>query len=152
MESVQKPTVKKLNVILERTFDAEKGFAKAAQDCKSRSLARWFNDRALDRSRFAQELKSEIHSLGGENIDTGSLKGDVHRAWMDIKALFSGDDNEAVLDEVLKGEKSALREYEEILKEGGLPATTEAMLNSQMAQIDYGLVLLSSLKELEFGK
>jgi uncharacterized protein (TIGR02284 family) len=152
MESVQKPTVKKLNVILERTFDAEKGFAKAAQDCKARSLARWFNDRALDRSRFAQELKSEIHSLGGENIDTGSLKGDVHRAWMDIKALFSGDDNEAVLDEVLKGEKSALREYEEILKEGGLPATTEAMLNSQMAQIDYGLVLLSSLKELEFGK
>lgn len=152
MESLENPVVKKLNVILERTYDAEKGFAKAAQDCKARSLARWFNDRAVDRSRFAQELKTEIHSLGGENIDTGSFRGDAHRAWMDIKALFSGDNNEAMLDEVLKGEKSALREYEEILRGGALPPSTESILSSQMAQIDYGLVLLSSLKDLEFGK
>ncbi|MCG2462465.1 PA2169 family four-helix-bundle protein [Flavobacteriaceae bacterium F89] len=152
MESKDKQTVKKLNIILERTYDAEQGFAKAAQECKAKSLARWFNDRAVDRSRFAEELKKEIHSMGGENTDKGSLRGDVHRTWMDIKALFAHDNDEAMLDEVLKGEKSALKDYEEILNLGDLPRTATAMLTSQMAQIDYGLVMLSSLKELEFGK
>ena len=148
MESREKYTVKKLNAILERTYDAEQGFAKAAQGCKAKSLASWFNDRALDRSLFAEELKKEIQAMGGKKTNMGSFRGGAHRAWMDIKALFSYDNNEAMIDEVLKGEKSALKEYEEILSEEGLPKTTIAILTSQKTKIDHGLILLSSLKEV----
>lgn len=148
----QKEVGKRLNAILQKTYDAEKGFGKAAERCKIRSLATWFNDRALDRHRFAIELKREITAFGEQAEDHGSLAGEAHRAWMDVKALFSSDSDEAMLKEAIRGEKAALEEYQEVLRESNLPKSSEAMLTAQMSQIDYGLVLIMSTKDLDFDR
>ncbi|WP_339709152.1 PA2169 family four-helix-bundle protein [uncultured Kriegella sp.] len=152
MEKYTEVIGRKLNAILEKTYDAEKGFGKAAENCEVRSLATWFNERALDRHRFINELKREINAFGEGYKDNGTLAGDAHRTWMDIKSLFSKDHAEAMLEEAIRGEKVALEEYKEVLKEKDLPRSTIALLTSQMAQIDYGLALIMGVKDLDYEK
>lgn len=84
----------KLNALLEKTYDAEKGFKKAAENTDHQQLKSFFQSKAQQRYDFGHELKDEIKSFGQE-IDKGdSLTGKAHRAWMDVKALFSFDDAE----------------------------------------------------------
>jgi uncharacterized protein (TIGR02284 family) len=137
---------KKLNELLEKTYDAEKGFKKAADNTENVSLKSFFESKSQQRYDFGHELKTEIKSFGQE-IDKGdSLAGKAHRAWMDVKALFSADDAEAMLEEAIRGEKAAIEEYNDVLEETSLPSTTAAILRSQKDAIENGL---SNIKMLE---
>ena len=136
----------KLNNLLEKTYDAEKGFKKAAENVENKALKSYFNLKAQERYNFGHELKSEIKSFN-QNIDKGgSLTGDAHRAWMDIKALFALDDEESMLEEAIRGEKTAIKEYEEVINDTSLPQTTKSILTSQKTKIENGL---NSIKKLE---
>jgi uncharacterized protein (TIGR02284 family) len=143
---------KRLNAILQKTYDAEKGFDKAAENCTAKSLATWFAERALDRHRFANEIKREISNFGEDYEKSGSIAGGAHRAWMDVKALFAADNDEAMLEEAIRGEKAALEEYQDALKEQDLPRSVFTLLTSQMAQIDYGLALIMMTKDLDYER
>lgn len=136
----------KLNELLEKTYDAEKGYKKAAENTENEQLKSFFDSKASQRYDFGHELKAEIKSFGQE-IDKGdSITSKAHRAWMDVKALFSSDSAEAMLEEAIRGEKAAIEEYEEVLKETSLPSTTATILRSQKEAIQNGL---SNIKMLE---
>lgn len=138
----------KLNDILEKTYDAEKGFKKAANNTDNLALKNYFENKANQRYDFGHELKNEIAGFG-QKVDKGdSLTGKAHRAWMDIKALFSSDDAEAMLEEAIKGEKAALDEYKDVLKETSLPSSTSALLTSQKNTIENGLSNIKTLEDL----
>ncbi|SNR59577.1 conserved hypothetical protein [Maribacter sedimenticola] len=139
----------KLNALLEKTYDAEKGFKKAAENTEHMQLKSFFQSKAQQRYDFGHELKSEIKSFGQE-IDKGdSFTGKAHRAWMDVKALFSLDDEESMLEEAIRGEKAALEEYEEVLKDTSLPSTTSTVLRSQKQAIENGLANIRMLEDLK---
>lgn len=137
---------KKLNELLEKNYDAEKGYKLAAEKVKNQQLQSFFSKRAQERYDFGHELKSEIKNFG-EDPDKGtSVKGDVHRSWMNLKATLSGDKDEAVLEEAVRGEKAAVEEYEEILKEPEIPASTGNILMKQKNAI---IASLNEVKTLE---
>lgn len=138
----------RLNGILEKNADAEKGFGNAANNTDNRVLAVYFNEKALQRRGFREELKREIVSFGEEYDNSGSATGTVHRAWMDIKSFF-GSSDEALLEESIRGEKAAVEEYADVLKETDLPASTAIVLRNQMLKIESGLALIKNLKDLE---
>ena len=102
---------KKLNELLEKTYDAEKGFKKAAENVEHTALKTYFNQKAQERYNFGHELKSEIKAFNQDVDKGGSLTGKAHRAWMDVKSLFSSNDEESMLEEAIRGEKSAIEEY-----------------------------------------
>lgn len=136
----------KLNTLLERTYDAEKGFKKAAENVKDVNLKSYFERKAQERYDFGHQLKSEIKSFGQDTEKGGSVAGAAHRAWMDVKALFSSDDEESMLEESIRGEEKALSDYDDILNETSLPLSTKNILEEQRAQIAAGL---SNIKQLE---
>ncbi|QFZ53971.1 PA2169 family four-helix-bundle protein [Oceanihabitans sp. IOP_32] len=138
----------KLNDLLEKTFDAEKGFKKAADHVDNKALKSYFEQKAQERYDFGHEIKTEIKALGQEADKSGSLTGTAHRAWMDIKALFSDDDEESMLEEAIRGEKAAVEEYNEIIKETTLPISTKSILESQKNKIESGLNRLKTLEDL----
>lgn len=138
----------KLNSLLEKTYDAEKGFQKAADNVDNVALKNFFTRKAQERYDFGHELKSEIRSFNQEVDKGGSLTGSAHRAWMDIKALFSTDDEESMLEEAIRGEKSAVSEYNEVLNETSLPASTKSLLASQKNKIESGLSQIRTLEDL----
>lgn len=137
MSVFEKNTEEKLNGLLARAYDAEQGFTKAANQVESKALQRLFEQKANERNQFKAELEHELTAKGMDVTKyTGSFKGAVHRAWMDTKALFSNEDEEAMLEEVRNGEKVALEDYEDVLKETTLPASTINVLTNQKNKIE----------------
>ena len=139
---------KKLNDLLEKTYDAEKGFKKAAENVDHAALKNYFNNKAQERYNFGHELKSEIKAFNQDVDKGGSLAGQAHRAWMDVKSLFSSDDEESMLEEAIRGEKAAIDEYQDVLNETSLPSSTKSILTSQKSTIENGLSNIKSLEDL----
>ncbi|MDY7396630.1 PA2169 family four-helix-bundle protein [Aureibaculum sp. 2210JD6-5] len=139
----------KLNDILEKNYDAEKGFKKAADNAKNEALKSYFKNRAQERGNFKSELKSEIASYGQKFDTSGSATGTAHRAWMDVKSLFSSDNDDSMLEEAIKGEKASVEEYEDVLAETSLPPTTKMLLLKQKNKIERNLSTIKSLEDLK---
>ena len=138
----------KLNDLLEKTYDAEKGFKKAAEHVDNPALKSYFKGKAQQRYDFGHALKSEIKSFGQEFDKGGSLTGKAHRTWMDVKALFSSDDEEAMLEEAIRGEKSAVEEYDDIISDSSLPSSISTLLKNQKQAIENGLSTIKTLEDL----
>ena len=118
----------KLNELLVKNYDAEKGYLNAAENVDSDRLKMFFKRRATERNQFANEIKNEIKQYGEKPKDSGSFKGTMHRNWMTLKSTFSGNNEEAVLEEAIRGEKASLEEYNELVTEKNLPPTIDALV------------------------
>lgn len=138
----------KLNSILEKTYDANKGYQKASEKTDNPYLKSFFDKKSAERHTFGQELKSEITNLGQKWDEDGSVTAAMHRTWMDVKSLFSANDDEAMLEEAIRGEKASVEEYKEVLSETSLPPSTTTLLTQQMSQIQADLNLVKCLEDL----
>ncbi|WP_378175518.1 PA2169 family four-helix-bundle protein [Aquimarina sp. SS2-1] len=138
----------KLNNLLEKTYDAEKGFKKAAENVKHSSLKNYFNQKAQERYNFGHELKNEIKAFGQDVDKGGSATGSAHRAWMDVKSFLSNDNEESMLEEAIRGEKASVDEYNDVLSETSLPASTQSILAKQKQTIESGLSTIKRLEDL----
>ena len=118
----------KLNELLVKNYDAEKGYLNAIDNVKSDNLKMFFKRRASERSEFAKELRTEILQYGEIPEDSGSFKGTMHRNWMSLKSTFSSDNDEAILEEAIKGEEASLSVYNDLLRERNLPPTIDSLL------------------------
>lgn len=137
----------RLNDILEKNIDACKGFEKAAENANSPGLKNYFRRKSDERKSFINDLKGEVNFMGEEAKDDGSLTGTAHRTWMDVKALFSADDDESMLEESIRGEKASVEEYREVLTQE-LPQPTATMLENQLRRIEDGLAKIKTLEDL----
>src|SRR5690606_31283985 len=139
----------KLNDLLERTYDAEKGFKKAAENTEHTYLKRYFERKSLERQNFSIELNNEIRSFGESPEKSGSFEGTAHRAWMDVKALFSSDNDESMLEEAIRGENTALNDYNDVINDHGLPMSTQSILIKQRDTIAKDLQAIKRLEDLQ---
>ena len=139
----------KLNDLLEKTYDAEKVFKKAAEKTKNTYLRGFFERKAKERYNFGHELKAEIKSFGQEVEKGDSMASKVHRTWMDLKAMFASDSEEAMLEEAIRGEKVAVEEYEEVLNQSELPPSTELLLKKQRNAIEVGFNNIKTLEDIK---
>ncbi len=136
----------KLNNLLEKNYDTEKGYKYAAENVKNPELKSFFNERAQERYDFGHELKSEIRNYGESPEKGSSFTGDVMRSWMNLKTHLSSNKEEAVLEETVRGEKAAVEEYNEVMKELDLPASTQNVLMKQRNAITAALNKVTSLE------
>lgn len=146
MESKNKETVNLLNDLLERNYDAENGYKKAAEDAKSPVLKEFFRDYAGQRYTFGHELKEEIKRLGGEPDKGTSAAGTLHRTWIDIKTALSTDKDETVVEECIRGEKAALNDYEDVLKKSELSMASREVIQRQHDKIQSAVNRLNQIE------
>ena len=118
----------KLNELLIKNYDAEKGYLNAIDNVNNNELKMFFKRRASERSVFAKELRTEILQYGQIPEDSGSFKGTMHRNWMSLKSTFTSNNEEAILEEAIKGEEASLEEYDKLLKENNLPPTIDSLI------------------------
>ncbi|MGB3775180.1 MAG: PA2169 family four-helix-bundle protein [Leeuwenhoekiella sp.] len=137
---------KKLNELLEKNYDAEAGYKKAAEDVKNVTLKGYFESRAKDRYDFGHEIKAELSSFGQEPDKGTSVKGDLHRAWMDLKSAFSSNKEEAILEEAIRGEKAAIEDYDEIINDKEVPPSTKEVLVKQRNSVQEALTKAKALE------
>lgn len=138
----------KLNDLLEKTYDAKEGFHKAAENTDHSQLKNYFQRKSQERNGFSQELKAEINTFGEDIDEGGSVSAAAHRTWMDVKAMFSSDNEESMLEESIRGEKAALEEYKAILNETSLPESTQRILLKQKDAISNDLNTIKRLEDI----
>lgn len=95
-----------LDEVLKKNIDAQKGYAKASENAESTYLQDFFLRKSNERKSFNDELRTALRTAYGTIENEGSLKGTLHRTWMDIKNMFSADSDEAMLEECLRGDKA----------------------------------------------
>jgi len=147
-EESHKNLVNNLQELLEKNYDAERGFKKALEDADSHGLKEFLKMQAVQRNRFATELDKQIRDLNEEPKENGSASGSLHRAWIDIKTAFTGKDDEAVLEECIRGEKASVEEYEDKLKNNHFPVQTTELLDRHLVEIRATLSEVRSLEDL----
>ena len=86
------------------------------EDVKRTDLKTYFAQRSSDCAAAAAELQQHVRSLGGDPETSTSLSGDMHRGWVNLKAMVTGKDEEAILNEAERGEDHALKAYKEALE------------------------------------
>jgi uncharacterized protein (TIGR02284 family) len=140
-----------LNLLLVRSYDAEKGYKKASEDVENVLLKNFLDKHSQQRYEFGHQLKAEVRNLGGEPQDGTSLLGDIHRAWIDFRSALATKDELAVLDECERGEDTAIKNYEEVLADTTLPESTRTLLMKQRDLIAEAVQKIKTLK-LTFKK
>lgn len=109
-------SIKTLQDLVDTCQEGRKGYQDASEHLQHPDLKTILYRLSQQRALFEAELKDEIRQLGGDEEETGSLKGAIHRVWMDFKSGFNGNDTNAILNECKKEENDAMRTYEEALK------------------------------------
>lgn len=137
-----------LNDIIQKNEDAIKGYEKAAENADDMGLKSYFQNKARERGNFLVELKAAAPALKTRDDIDGSAMGSMHRAWMDVKAFFSGDNDESMLEEAIRGDKAAVEEYNEILADTHLPVEAASVIRKHRDWITQDLENNRTLEDL----
>jgi len=120
--------------LIEICRDGEKGYRDAASHVKRTDLKTFFTEQGAQRARFADELQVELSKFGKpETKESGTVRGAMHRAWIDTKAAVGGGDK-TILESVERGEDSAKESYQKALSEG-LPGNVEEIVRRQASNV-----------------
>ena len=126
-----------LNDLIKINHDRVKGYEKAAKETKDKDadLRSLFNDMAGESRAYIQELERDVTAKGEKPADGTTLDGDIYRAWMDVKATFTGKDRKAILASCEFGEDAAQRAYEKALKVEDLSAEVRQIISDQQRRL-----------------
>ena len=127
-------TIELLNDLILICKDGEKGYREAAEGIDNAFYRMLFSEYARQRSKFASELKAHVIQLGGHPDRKGSVKGTIHRGWMNLKSAIAGQDDDLIVSECQRGEQIAIKQYKDALKKD-LPSKIKALLEQQMSDI-----------------
>ncbi|MDN3725412.1 PA2169 family four-helix-bundle protein [Aequorivita sp. SDUM287046] len=142
----------KVNNLIEKNYDAYKGYRKAAEDAESMNLRSYLIEQAENRKEFAQELARVLLVVDPDfKVATeGSITGSIHRGWIDIKAAVAGKNDEAILKECIRGDKASIAEYEEFLDNNrAVMPQISSTIQQQLAEIRKTLDTVSRLEDIK---
>jgi uncharacterized protein (TIGR02284 family) len=134
MSKQNSQTIELLNELIVTCKDGEKGYREASEGIQNPFYCMMFNEYSRQRSKFASELKAQVVMLGGEPDRKGTVKGALHRGWMNLKNAIAGHDDDLIVDECRRGEDLAIKQYKDALKQD-LPAKLRSLLEHHMNEI-----------------
>lgn len=128
-----------LNDLVRINNDRIEGYERAADEIKDTQnveVKSLFFKMAEDSRSYKNDLTDVILSLGGEPAQDTTASGKIYRAWMDVKATFSGSDLKAALEACEFGEDAALKAYQDALQSDvAWPAEVSALISQQRQEI-----------------
>jgi uncharacterized protein (TIGR02284 family) len=125
--------------------DGKEGYESAAEATENPALKALFTKYSAQRAGYAQELKDHIAAHGGESTnEEGGILGVIHRTWIDIKQSLSSNEDEAILDAVVTGERAAVEKYDAALQNEAEHADYMGLLRRQRAGIADALADIES--------
>jgi uncharacterized protein (TIGR02284 family) len=145
--------VKILKDLIKTCEDGKKEYDDAAEHVSDTNLKRELQQLAMQRDQYTANLIEQINQLSpGENIpESGSLGGKIHRSILDLKSAISKNENKAVLNEIVKAEESAVKNYESALQ-NNLTGSMNNLIRFQYSGIVEALDRMKSLRDYEEEK
>ena len=126
-----------LNTLIRTTLDSHKGFEEACEDSEGQH-SQFFQQMASERSQVASQLQAQVAALGGDPEDDSSFTAAAHRGFMNLKQAVMGDSDEAVIEEVERGEDYIKGKYEVALQDEELSPATRQVIQQAYQSIRRG--------------
>jgi uncharacterized protein (TIGR02284 family) len=126
-----------LNDLIQINNDRVAGYEKAIEELKAEDsdLKALFVKMIGESHKYKMALATEVQALG-EDAESGTTNsGKIYRAWMDVKAIFSGHDRKTILNNCEFGEDAAQKAYKMALEEEGLSADLRSLITEQKADL-----------------
>ena len=130
--------VEVLNDLIRINNDRIEGYQRANKEARDLDVdLRAIFTRMADESRqYAAELIQEVVKLGGEPAEGTTASGKIYRAWMDVKATFTGSDRQSVLASCEFGEDAAQKAYNTALEsDAEMTADVRQLIANQKASL-----------------
>ncbi|MFC5283265.1 PA2169 family four-helix-bundle protein [Pedobacter alpinus] len=122
-----------LNDLVQINNDRVEGYEKAIAELRNEDgdLKALFLSMIHESRSYKMALSTELNVLGADTETDTTTSGKIYRAWMDIKALFTGHDRKTVLSNCEFGEDAAQKAYEMALDEEAIPAHLRQLITEQ---------------------
>jgi uncharacterized protein (TIGR02284 family) len=149
METIEK-SVEVLNDLIEINNDRVAGFERAIKglDEGDSDLKAVFEKFADDSRSNSRELTAAVNRIGGEAETGTSGSGTIHRAWLDVKATFTGHDRKGILAECERGEDAIKKAYQSALDDSyELSPDVAQIISSQQQGIIQGHNRIKALRD-----
>jgi len=106
-----------LNDLVQINNDRIAGYERAIKETKDLDvdLKGLFEGMVRESEGYKSKLAEKIGALGEEATTSTTISGSIYRAWMDVKATFTGSSREAILENCEFGEDAWRRAYEAAL-------------------------------------
>jgi uncharacterized protein (TIGR02284 family) len=135
-----------LNTLIATTIDSVTGYEDSAQNIDNERFREIFRQRADERQKVVEELRSEVRRLGGDPDDSGSFLGKAHQRFEDLKAAITGRDEQSIINEVERGEDYLKEKWETALQSGNLDGQTHEIVERCYQSVKQGHDQISQLK------
>lgn len=125
-----------LNDLIQINNDRIAGYERAMKELRTEDsdLKSLFTRMIGESHRYKMALVTEVQALGEEAEEGTTNSGKIYRAWMDVKAVFTGHDRETVLSNCEFGEDAAQKAYKMALEED-ISSDIRNLINDQKATL-----------------
>ena len=114
MSDQKKAVVKSLRTLVQLNKESDRGYKEASENIEDPELKTILYRLSQQRAEFRGDIEEIlIKDYSDDEAPSDSILSKLHRGWMDFKTKLSSNDNEAVLDECIRGEKHAIETYNE---------------------------------------
>jgi uncharacterized protein (TIGR02284 family) len=124
--------------------DSITGYEDSASNVENERLREIFRQRATERQQVVEDLRGEVRRLGGTPEDSGTFLGKAHQRFEDLKAAITGRDEQAIVNEVERGEDYIKGKYEAALNE--LTGDSRSVVERAYQSVREGHDQISALK------
>lgn len=134
--------------LIEINNDRVAGFEKVIEDINDENvdLKTIFSEYAQQSRKYVQEL-SALAGSAPHLEDDKSVSGTLHRAWIDVKALFGGSDRASILSEAERGEDAIKKAYQDALSDSNLPLQAQDLIRIQSQGINVAHDRIKALRD-----
>lgn len=138
MATINEKTAEVLNDLIQINNDRIVGYERAAKETASEDadLRALFLSMTSESRDYVNQLSTYVARAGEEPAEGTTGSGKIYRAWMDVKAVFTGKDRKAILASCEFGEDAAQKAYDEALKtDAELPTEIRQLITEQKASL-----------------
>jgi uncharacterized protein (TIGR02284 family) len=126
-------TIEVLNDLVQINNDRITGYEKAIRETKPEDddLKILYATMIAESHRNKIALATEVQALGAEIEQGTTSSGKIYRAWMELKAIFTGNSRMTILSNCEAVENSTQKAYHAALEHESLPAYIRELLVHQ---------------------
>jgi len=140
-----------LNDLIQINNDRIEGYERASKETKDvdADLRALFSRMGDESRQYVSELTAAVSRLGCDPASDTTVRGKIYRAWMDVKATFTGKDRKQILASCEYGEDAAQNAYKSALEETELTGDFRDLVMRQKAALKASHDLIKRQRDMQ---
>ncbi len=122
--------------------DSRKGYQEASDRAEDATVKMHLSELSMARTQLIDDLAR----ASDEDPAAGTLKGSLHRAWIDVRDTLSATENANILRECERGETYLTDRYKDALEDPAIPDSLKTLLEKQRNEIVANLSVIISMR------